>query len=149
MKSIFDQVTRDEVINRINILSTDSKAQWGTMTIGQMIRHCTICEDYYFGKIKVKRSWLGMFVGRSAINSILKNDSTTIGRNAPTAREFKVTEAIQGLNEEKERWKSAVNRYATFGDNYFAHWFFGKMTKEELGQFIYKHCDHHLKQFGS
>lgn len=147
MKSIFNKETRDEVINRINTLSVDSKSQWGTMTIGQMIRHCTICEDYYFGKIKVKRSWLGMVVGRSAINSILKDDNSTIRRNAPTAKQFKVTEDVSNLDEEKEKWKVAVTRYATFGDNYFMHWFFGKMTKEELGQFIYKHCDHHLKQF--
>lgn len=149
MKSIFDQVARDEVITRINALNTNNKAQWGTMTVGQMVRHCTVCEDYYFGKIKVSRSWLGMLVGRSAINSILRDDNTSIGRNAPTAKQFKVNEEVSNLQDEKEKWKSAVNRYATFSDNYFIHWFFGKVTKEELGQFIYKHCDHHLKQFNS
>lgn len=148
MKSIFDQVTRNEILARIDTLNANSKSQWGTMSISQMVRHCTICEDYYFGKVKVKRSWLGVFVGRSAINSILKNDDTTIGRNAPTAKQFLVTEEVSNLNDEKEKWKSAVNRYATFSDDYFMHWFFGKMTKDELGQFIYKHSDHHLKQFG-
>jgi hypothetical protein len=145
MKSIFDEVTRDELITRINTLSTESKAQWGTMTIGQMVRHCSLCEDYYFGKIKVKRSWLG----RIAINSILKDDNSNMGKNAPTPSPFKVTEHVQSLEEEKDKWTSLVNRYATFSDNYFVHWFFGKMTKEELGQFIYKHCDHHLRQFSS
>ena len=147
MKSIFDQTTRNEVINRIDLLNTGSKAQWGTMTVGQMVRHCSICEDYYFGKIKIKRSWLGIFVGRIAINSILKNANSNMGRNAPTATSFRVTEDVKNLEEEKEKWKLAMNRYATFSDDYFAHWFFGKMTKEELGQFIYKHCDHHLRQF--
>src|SRR6185295_13624045 len=125
MKSIFDQATRDEVINRINTLNAGSKAQWGTMTVGQMVRHCNICEDYYFGKIKIKRSWLGIFVGRIAINSILKNDNSNMGRNARTATSFKVTEDVKNLEKEKEKWKLAMNRYATFGDDYFAHWFFG------------------------
>jgi len=149
MKSIFDQVTRDEVISRIDSLNSNSKAQWGTMTVGQMVRHCTVCEDYYFGKIKVKRSWMGMLFGRSAINAILKDETTNINKNAPAALQFKVTEHVRNLGDEKEKWKAAVNRYATFSNDYFIHWFFGKMTKKELGQFIYKHCNHHLKQFGS
>jgi hypothetical protein len=119
------------------------------MTVGQMIRHCTLCEDYYFGKIKVKRSWLGIFVGRFALNAILKDETTTVNKNAPTALQFKVREPVQNVEDEKTKWKSAMNRYATFGDDSFIHWFFGKMTKDELGQFIYKHCDHHLKQFNS
>jgi hypothetical protein len=147
MKSIFDPVTREEVINRINSLNTDSKAQWGTMSVGQMVRHCTLCEDYYFGNIKVKRSWIGILFGRFAINGILKNENATLAKNAPTASRFKVTETVHNLDDEKEKWKSLVNRYAIVNYKYFVHWFFGKMTKEELGQFIYKHCDHHLKQF--
>jgi hypothetical protein len=119
------------------------------MTVDQMVRHCAICEDYYFGKIKVKRSWLGIFVGRIAINNILKNDNSNMSRNAPTAASFKVTENVKNLEEEKDKRKSLVNRYATFSGDYFMHWFFGKMTKEELGQFIYKHSDHHLRQFNT
>jgi hypothetical protein len=38
------------------------------------------------------------------------------------------------------------------GKNYsnedFIHDFFGKMTKEQIGVFAYKHTDHHLRQFG-
>jgi hypothetical protein len=147
MKSIFDQVTRDEVVTRIDSLNTNSKAQWETMTVGQMVRHCSLCEEHYLGRLKVKRSLLGILFGRSAIKGILKDDNTSFGRNAPTAFEFKVTEKIQNVEAEKDKWKSLVNSYSTFSSNYFVHWFFAKMTKEELGQFIYKHCDHHLRQF--
>jgi len=149
MKSIFDKGTRDEIINRINSLNTSSKAQWGKMTVGQMVRHCIVCEEYYFGNIRVKRSLLGRLFGKPAINGILKDDDTTLKKNAPAAPQFKVTENVQNLEDEKEKWKSLVNRYATFSNDYFVHWFFGKMKKEQLGQFIYKHCNHHLKQFNS
>ncbi|MGN6295122.1 MAG: DUF1569 domain-containing protein [Chitinophagaceae bacterium] len=69
-------------------------------------------------------------------------------RNAPTSSRFIVTENIHNLEEEKVKWKSLIERYATFSQQEFTHWFFGRLTKNQLGQFIYKHCDHHLKQFG-
>ncbi len=50
---------------------------------------------------------------------------------------------------EKANWKQLIERYEAFNAKKFTHWFFGEMTKEQLGQFIYKHSDHHLKQFGA
>lgn len=63
MKSIFEKNIRQAVIERINLLHEDSDALWGKMTVTQMVRHCILCEKYYQGSIKVKRSFLGrMFV---------------------------------------------------------------------------------------
>lgn len=148
MKSIFDKKTRDEVINRINSLTANSKPLWGKMTVAQMVRHCSLCEEYYYGNIKVSRSFLGRIFGKVAINGILKDENSTFKRNAPTSPSFKVTEDINDLEAEKGKWKVLIERYSTFGNENFTHWFFGTMTKPQLGQFIYKHCDHHLKQFG-
>ncbi len=147
MKSIFNQAIRNEVVARIELLTEHSKPLWGKMTVGQMVRHCALCEDYYFGNIQVKRSFLGRIVGQSAIKSILKNETSGIGRNAPTSAKFQVNEKISDLGTEKDAWIVLIERYATFEKAYFTHWFFGKMTKTQLGEFIYKHCDHHLKQF--
>lgn len=148
MKSIFEAKTREEVINRIDSLTPDSKAVWGRMTAAQMVRHCSICEEYYFGGIAVNRSFLGRIVGKIAIKRILKDENSTFPKNASTPPPFKVTEDIENLETEKLKWESLIDRYATFSDEEFNHWFFGKMTKAQLGQFIYKHTDHHLGQFG-
>ena len=148
MKSIFDNNIREEIVNRINSLSDKSKAQWGKMTVAQMVKHCSKCEEYYYGNIKVKRSLLGRIVGKRAIASILKDETTGINKNAPTRPQFKVTEPVLDLAAEKENWKQLITRYGTFPEDNFTHWFFGKMTKKQLGEFIYKHSDHHLRQFG-
>ena len=148
MKSIFESLTREEVINRINLLTNNSKPLWGKMNVEQMVKHCATCEDYYFGNLKVKRSFLGWLFGQRAIKNILKDENSSFGKNAPTSPKFKVTEDIENLGAEKARWKSLIEQYETFNKENFVHWFFGNMTKEQLGQFIYKHCDHHLKQFG-
>jgi hypothetical protein len=148
MKSIFESTTRAEVIKRIDALTTNNKALWGKMTVAQMVRHCSICEEYYFGNIEIKRSFIGRIFGKKAIRSILKDENSTLQKNAPTSPPFLVKENIHDLEGEKAKWKSLVERYSNFQSTEFTHWFFGKLTREQLGQFIYKHTDHHLKQFG-
>lgn len=149
MRSIFDETTRAEVITRINSLSLKSQALWGKMNVEQMVRHCVLAEEYYQGNIKINRSFLGRLLGKTAIRSILKNDDTQLGKNAPTSDQFRISYHSLDLEKEKLKWKSLVEKYASFKDENFTHWFFGPMTKEQLGQFIYKHCDHHLRQFGA
>ena len=148
MKSIFDKTVREEVTRRIDNLKAHCQPLWGKMNVAQMVRHCCLCEEYYLGSIKVKRSFLGRIVGKAAARSILKDEISTFGKNAPTSPVFRVTEAVNDVESEKQKWKSLVERYELFSNETFMHWFFGKLTKTQLGQFVYKHCDHHLKQFG-
>lgn len=149
MKSIFKQEDRAEIISRINTLNEESKAQWGRMTIGQMLRHCALCEEYYMGNFEVKRSLLGRIVGKMAINSMLKNERVPFPKNSVAPAQFRVAENIDQIEEEKQKWLALMNKYANYNNDHFTHWFFGKMSKEQLGQFVYKHSDHHLKQFGA
>jgi hypothetical protein len=39
MQSLFDTSTYNEVVERLNSLSTESKAQWGKMNVSQMLAH--------------------------------------------------------------------------------------------------------------
>ncbi|KIA94751.1 hypothetical protein OC25_08795 [Pedobacter kyungheensis] len=149
MKSIFDSETRDDVIKRIDALNANSSPLWGKMTVAQMMLHCSLTDDYYLGNTKVNRSFLGRIFGKIAINKILKDNSAILSKNAPTSPFFKVTGDIKDVEAEKQKWKSTVEKYATFHNEAFVHFFFGKMTKAQLGQFIYKHTDHHLRQFGN
>ena len=149
MASIFDKDTREEIIKRIGSLNENSLPQWGKMTVGQMVRHCSLCEEYYYGNIKVHRSFLGRIFGQSAIKGILKDEITGLKKSAPTSPQFIVSEDIKDLETEKLKWESLISRYETFENKTFTHWFFGKMSRIQLGQFIYKHCDHHLKQFSA
>ncbi len=148
MKSVFDKAVREELTKRIHALSGNSQPLWGKMTVGQMLRHCCLCEEYYFGNIKMKRSFSGRLFGQKAIKAILKDEASTLRQNSPAPIVFQVHEAITNLDAEKQHWIALIERYALFNRDSFTHWFFGYMTKEQLGQFIYKHDDHHLKQFG-
>jgi hypothetical protein len=146
MKSVLDKTTRDELIERINALSDKSSARWGKMNVHQMLKHCILCEEMFLGKKKYKRAFIGRIFGKIGLSKILK-DETPLGQNAPTANEFKNLEASGDLEVEKANWISLINEYSNYSNNDFEHWFFGKMTKDQVGQFDYKHIDHHLRQF--
>lgn len=146
MKSIFEQSTRNELINRIHSLDENSKAQWGKMTLYQMVRHCRLWEEMVLGRKAYKRVFMGRIFGKMALKMVSKDD-TPIKRNAPTIPELKIPETHGDLAAEKQQWITLINEYAHFHNPGFIHPFFGKMTREQIGNFVYKHSDHHLRQF--
>ncbi|GAB4006568.1 hypothetical protein GCM10028808_08680 [Spirosoma migulaei] len=147
MKTVFDKSTRDELLGRINLLTGNSMAQWGKMTVYQMLTHCTRWDDMMVGKLQVKRMFLGRLIGKMALKNVLKNDKP-LGKNSPTATELISTEKAGDIALQKAEWGKRINDYASFTNSNFIHPFFGPMTKEQVGQFVYKHHDHHLRQFG-
>jgi Protein of unknown function (DUF1569) len=148
MKTIFDKTTRDELINRINTLNENSTAQWGKMKIYQMLKHCTLWEEMIFGRKKYKRVFIGRLFGKLALKNVLK-DENPLRRNSPSIPELKIKENNADIASEKKKWIALIEEYAHFSNPGLVHPFFGKMTKEQIGYFVYKHTDHHLRQFNS
>lgn len=146
MKTIFDKQTRDNLINRVDSLNDNSTIQWGKMNVYQMLKHCILCEEMYLGKTLYKRTFLGFLLGRIALNQLMKYDKPK-KRNSPTKQEFIITEETGDFLEDKTKWISLINEYEDYSNRNFVHWFFGKMTSEQVGISVYKHIDHHLRQF--
>ena len=147
MKSVLDQSTRDELISRIQTLNDSNKAQWGKMNIYQMVHHCVLCEELYLGRMKQSRAFMGRIFGKISLKNIL-NEKKAFPQNAPTADIFIVKEQSGNIEAEKEKWIALINEYRSYPGDY-VHWFFGKMTKDQVGWFVYKHDDHHLRDFGA
>ncbi len=146
MKTIFDKQIRDNLILRVDTLSENSKAQWGKMNVYQMIKHCILCEEMYLGKTQYKRTFLSFLLGRIALNHLMKDEKPK-KRNSPTKQEFVITDNTGNFLEDKMKWISLIKEYDNYSNQTFVHWFFGKMTKEQVGVSVYKHIDHHLRQF--
>ncbi|HKG07593.1 MAG TPA: DUF1569 domain-containing protein [Pedobacter sp.] len=146
--TILNKETREELINRINALHTDHKAQWGKMNVCQMAKHCTKWNDWVQGKNKpeYKQGFLGLIFGRMVLEGSVK-DNSPIKKNMPAGDAFTVKDANIDLAVQKEIWIRQVSGYEHFSNPEFIHDFFGKMTKEQIGIFAYKHLDHHLRQF--
>ncbi|HTL07010.1 MAG TPA: DUF1569 domain-containing protein [Chitinophagaceae bacterium] len=146
MKTIFDKATNDAILTRISRLNNNSVAVWGSMTLYQMLKHCTLWEEMILGRQQYKRMFLGRIFGALALRSFLKNEDP-MPRNARTVPGFEVT-GSGSVEEEKEKWMAMVQQHASIPMADFVHPFFGKMTREQLGYLAYKHTDHHLRQFG-
>lgn len=148
MKTIFDKTTREDLIMRIKTLDENSQAHWGKMNVCQMVKHCILSDELYLGKTQHKRVFLGRLIGKMALNGLLK-DEEPMRTNSPTSDAFKVKETDGNIFTEKAKWISVIEGYGSFSNPDFVHWFFGKMTKEQIGYLAYKHTDHHLRQFNS
>ena len=147
MKTVLDKATRDELIARINTLNENSKAQWGTMNVYQMLKHNTLWEEWVLGKRVYKRQLPGYLFGRIALKSVLKDESP-LRRGTPTFPDLKIT-GDGSVSEERAKWIALIEEHAHVTNHNFVHTFFGKMTNEQIGQMAYKHADHHLRQFNS
>jgi len=147
MKNIFDETIRLELISRINEVHGSSTALWGKMKVFQMLKHCTIWDEWVLGTHHptYKQSFIGLLFGKMALRGLVK-DATPIKRNMP-AGFLKVKEQNGNVELQKQQWVGRIREYENFSNDAFIHDFFGKMTRDEIGIFVYKHADHHLRQF--
>jgi hypothetical protein len=147
MKSVFEKTTRDNLLNRAGQLTQNSTAQWGKMNVCQMMKHCRLADEMFLGKKKYNRVFIGLLLGRMGLKRLLK-DEKPMPHNAPTGAALKIKENDLDFSDEKNKWITVIDEYGNFSNPDFVHWFFGKMTEEQVGRFAYKHIDHHLRQFG-
>ncbi|RTE55456.1 DUF1569 domain-containing protein [Arenibacter aquaticus] len=149
MKTIFDKTTRNGLIARIELLHENSAANWGKMNVSQMLKHCTLYDEWLLGKNNpiYKQAFIGKIFGKMALKSMIK-DERPLKQNMGTLDELKVTESNGNVSVQKEKWIDLIREFEHFSNPDFIHTFFGKMTKEQIGYLDYKHTDHHLRQFG-
>ncbi len=148
MKTIFEQQVRDDLIQRIEKLSDSSTASWGKMNVYQMIVHCIKTEEMYLQLKSYDRLFIGRIFGQMSLKSLVK-DEKHFKQNEPTHPEFKIKDNGY-ISTFKDRWIILIQQFEnkTEADyQNFSHPFFGKMTRTQIGQYNYKHIDHHLRQF--
>jgi hypothetical protein len=147
-KSIFNSTDNHGIIKRIKKLKPDSTPEWGKMTVSRMMAHCGMYLHAALGDLKLKRSLLGALFGRSARKRLSNDDP--FERNLPTDKQFVIRGKLD-FEDEKKKLIALVQRLAdsrAFGITREPHPTFGKLTPEEWDILIWKHLDHHLKQFG-
>ncbi|GHA40329.1 hypothetical protein GCM10007103_22250 [Salinimicrobium marinum] len=149
MKTIFDRNIREELIDRINQLNKTSKPDWGKMDVSQMLKHNTYWNAWVLGKGShtYQQTFLGKIFGKIALRKMIK-DEKPFDKNIPTSNQFRIKDTVSDLESEKSEWISLIKEYDDYYNPNFVHDFFGKMTKKEIGILVYKHTDHHLRQFG-
>ena len=149
MKNLFDAATAAQIKERIRRLEPSSQRQWGKMSAAQAVAHCATTMEWAVGDKNEPRAFLGRLFGPLAKSRVLK-DEAPMGRNMPTAKTLVVADERE-LAKESERLCALIDRFSTGGPQgctKHAHTFFGQLTPDEWARLMFKHLDHHLRQFG-
>jgi hypothetical protein len=147
MKSLFNESDNLEMIARINRLSPGSKGLWGKMSVSQMMKHAQMPVRVAFEDLQLKRGLIGILFGRMMLKKMLSEDVWK--QNLPTDKNF-IIHSIPDFETEKNNLVSLVTQFGNRKESITtkAHPFFGKMSVSEWDQLVWKHLDHHLRQFG-
>ena len=149
MKSLFSASDNTEIINRINRLTSETKAEWGKMNVSQMLAHVQAPLKVAFGETKPRRSLAGILFGRLAKRRLSSEEPW--GRGLPTDRSFIVTNK-RDFEDEKKKLIAMVQRFIATGRGVIVsntHPFFGRMTVNDWDNLMWNHLNHHLNQFGA
>ena len=149
MKNIFTKEITDEVIARIEKLTTTSQPNWGKMSVGQMLAHCSVTYEMVYTDRHRKPNAFTRFILKMFVKNIVVSEKP-YSRNGKTAPQF-IMKEDKDFDKEKKRLIAYIIKTQELGEGYFegkeSH-SFGKLTSVEWNNSFYKHLDHHLNQFG-
>jgi hypothetical protein len=152
MKDLFDPLLVDEIKQRIMRLHPESERQWGNMTLAQTLAHCTSGVQMAMGVINPKSASFPANVIGLLIKPLVFGDDKPIRRNSPSAPElFPANPAQCDLKHERAQLIAAIDSFAIKGASCCSqhpHPFFGRLKPRQWAILMYKHLDHHLRQFG-
>src|SRR4051812_6498865 len=91
--NFFDNATQQQILNRVNKLTADSKPLWGKMTAGQMLQHLTLTMKAPLDKLDVARGTKGKFSNPVLRWLILR--LMPMPKNVPTDPLYLVTNPVE------------------------------------------------------
>jgi hypothetical protein len=150
MNNLFESASVDRVKTRISQLTPASQRQWGTMTPSQALAHCSNAMEMATGDRLLPRMFIGRLLA-PLVKSKVMHTVEPLKRNTPTAKDLVINDD-RDLAAEQQRLCALIDKFATAGPQgctKHPHTFFGAMTPEEWATLMYKHLDHHLRQFGA
>jgi hypothetical protein len=149
MRNLFETARVTEIKERVANLRPESQRQWGTMNAAQAVAHLTAGVELALGDRKPPRLLIGRVIGGMIKPKVLGDDAP-MRRNSPTMKDLVILDELD-LDKERERLVIVIDRFVAAGPagcTTHPHSFFGRLKPEEWAVLIYKHLDHHLRQFG-
>jgi hypothetical protein len=148
MKSIWETDAQREIADRIGTVSADRPRRWGKMTAHQMICHLTASLRMATGELPVAPKKLPI---RYPPLKQLIIYVAPFPKSAPTAPELVIAETPNAWQRDVETLQAHFGRFVERGRSakLVEHPAFGKLSPRAWGVLVYRHMDHHLKQFGA
>lgn len=150
MSTLWNPADRAALISRVNKLNASSVSRWGKMTIAEVTTH--MVEGF---KIALNEKAVEVIPGKRPSGFVLW---LIIFSPLPwpkgkliTAKEYLADSSeIQQLDAYKKSLIACLQRFSQTPESmqFGKHAFFNELTPEQWGALMYRHTDHHLKQFG-
>ena len=151
MKNIFEKPVSEEVIKRIENLTSETQPGWGKMNVGQMLAHLNVAYEFvYDSKHEAsKAKGFKKFLLKAFVKKMVVGEKP-YPKNGRTSPEFMITDE-RVFADEKAILIDYINKVQQEGEAKFdgreSH-SFGPLNITEWSNSFYKHVDHHLTQFG-
>lgn len=146
MKSVFHPAVHRELQDRVQRLSPRQRPQWGRMSAGEMVAHLTDSLKMASGELEVTAR--KVLIRYSPLKELVLY-LLPIPKSFPTAPELiarrprdwtaEIADLREQLNDLVERGAEALAP---------SHPVFGPLSAKQWGVLVYRHMDHHLRQFG-
>jgi hypothetical protein len=146
MKTIWDPACREELLARFEKLTPDGRPAWGSMNAAQMLAHLADPMKAAMGSkpVAVKPSAFSNPIVRTLIIYCLPWP-----KGAPTAPEF-VHAHEEHFGQNLIGLRKTLDEFVAGRDGAprKPHPAFGQLSRKAWGRLVYRHLDHHLRQFG-
>ncbi len=149
MNNLFSAADRKAILDRLDRLPAAARRIWGKMDAAQMLAHCSAALEVATGDAPRSQMLLGRLLAPFFKGKIL--GETPFSKDSPTDPGFIVT-GPRDFAKEKARLTALVNRFCDEGSaaaDGRIHSFLGRLSGDEWGRMMWKHLDHHLRQFGA
>ena len=145
-KQLFNEESKAVLITRIGNLKPDNKALWGDMCVNEMLYYCIkvnteILNGKGSGKKPVLKQRIAKLIGLYLMKQFPKGVQSGARYFIPDNGNLNF---IAGRNGLIENIHTIVANTSPLQGN---HPFFGPLNDKEWHRFLWRHLDHHLKQF--
>jgi hypothetical protein len=149
VKTLAEDVHKQEVLRRIASLKADSKRRWGKMSCHQTVVHLSDAFLCPLGEKQVSRAsvsvprgvyrWIALYVPVQWPRGIATRPEMEQGVGGTAPVDFL---------EDREKLIALIGRFTHNRFEWSEHPIFGAMSEKDWMRWGYLHCDHHLRQFG-
>lgn len=146
MKTLWKPEVRQEISQRLDLLTPDAVAAWGKMNARQMVTHVVDALQMSIGELKTEKKKLSI---RFAPLKQLIIYGPPFPKSAPTAPEL-LARQPGNWDTECAKLKELMDTFASRPRDmsFPRHPAFGTLSRRAWGVLGYKHVDHHFRQFG-
>lgn len=147
-KTILHSEHRQELLDRVAKLQAGDQAHWGSMQVEEMLAHAREVAAAVLKSPKPeKKANIKQLLGKYYFFYFKKEFPKLV--KGPKRFDMKGKVDLGKFQEEKQALLDTLQAFGTISHQLQGfHPFFGPLNHLEWGILVWKHTDHHLRQFG-